>query len=93
MDPPGHGIPLYDVHPEATAVANGLGRQDREGPGLRPSSWADTAAPDRPELKPLPRQSGALWDDYLGRDELGIKLVTRPMARPDRPGGPGPAGG
>ncbi len=89
MDPPGHGIPLHDVHPGATAVANGVGRRDRKqahrGDPVR-------AAPsDYPDLKPLPRQSGALWDDYLGRDRHGIKLVTKPMARPDRTG-PGPAG-
>ncbi len=90
MDPPGHGIPLHDVHPGATAVANGLVRRDREGDGGGPGA---TAPPDPTELKPLPRQSGALWDDYLGRDRLGIKLVTKPMARRDLPGGQGPTGG
>ena len=88
-DPPGHGIPLYDVHPGATAVANGAGRRDREVTGPSP---VPAAAPHHRELKPLPRQSGALWDDYLGRDRLGIKLVTKPMTRPDRPGGPGRTG-
>jgi hypothetical protein len=107
-EPPGHGIPLHDIHPEATAVANGYGTRDREEPGgvPGPTSWSGpsiptdsgwkagpVSSPDYAELQPLPRQSGAIWDDYLGRDRMGIKLVTRPMAPPDPPRGPGSAGG
>ena len=51
-------------------------------------------APDLyPGLVPLPLQSGAVWYDYLGRDQLGVKLVAKPMNRPDGPGGPPPPDG
>jgi len=104
MDPPGHGIPMWSVHPEATAVAN----RHLPGPGEQPAAWASPSAvpvpPDgarpgsttssgAPELQPLPRQTGALRADALGRDELGIKLVAAPTAdppwrrAPEEPGG------
>jgi hypothetical protein len=85
-DAPGHGIPMWSVHPGATAAArSGLGGGPSEGMG-----GPDTVAP-APEsaaasLTLLPRQTGALRSDALGRDELGIRLVAASTA-------PGPDGG
>jgi hypothetical protein len=89
--PPGYGIPMYPIHPEATAVANGHGSGDEDRVGAPPGSRGTPATPA--ELRPLPRQTGALVDDYLGRDRLGIKLISVPRARTDRTEPPGPAGG
>ncbi len=89
MSPPGHGIPMYPVHPEATAVASGYASGDSDQVGATSGARATPAAPA--ELRPLPRQTGALVDDYLGRDRLGIKLISVPRA--DRTDPPGPAGG
>jgi hypothetical protein len=83
MAPPGHGIPMWSVHPGATAAArSGL------GDGLGGSAGAEPPAPASAAegLTPLPRQTGALRSDALGRDELGIRLVAAPTA-------PGPDGG
>ncbi len=102
MEPPGHGIPMYAIHPEATAAADrilaGQGYADRsEAPVAGPATGGlpeddrprETMSPDvHPGLVPLPLQSGANWYDYLGRDRLGVKLVTKPRYGPDRPGGP-----
>jgi hypothetical protein len=89
-EPPGHGIPAWEVHPEATATARRLGL-DQGGDGTaEPSGVPDTAAPPAPivpttdadrgttALKVLPRQTGALRADALGRDELGIRLMAAP---------------
>jgi type IV secretion system protein TrbL len=105
MDPPGHGIPMWGIHPEATAAANGYG----PGPEGGAEAWATSSAGPVPpdvgtrsagatssgasELQPLPRQTGALRADALGRDELGIKLVAAPTTdspwrpAPEEPGG------
>ena len=40
---------------------------------------------DADGLRPLPKQSGVLWADSLGRDRLGVKLVSKAP----EPGGPG----
>ena len=105
MEPPGHGIPMWNVHPEATAVANGYGAAPEGEVAARASSPAGPVPPDvgtRPVsatssgalgLQPLPRQTGALRADALGRDELGIKLVAAPatdppwLRPPEEPGG------
>jgi hypothetical protein len=105
MDPPGHGIPMWSVHPEATAVANGYD----PGPVGEAAAWApSSAAPGSPDvgartrsdalsgapgLQPLPRQTGALRADALGRDELGIKLVAAPTTDPPGSRVPGEPGG
>jgi hypothetical protein len=108
MEPPGHGIPMYAVHPEASAVANasgaGTGEPSGVGSALSPrmgtSNPSDPGPPSgpgvpapRPELVPLPRQSGATRGDYLGRDRLGVKLIAASQMPPDRTDGPGPSGG
>ena len=103
---PGHAIPAWAVHPEATAAARhylneGLEHEVGHDPGdnqvghvgaqpsagvsgsPRPATGLSTAA-----LKPLPRQTGALRADALGRDELGIRLVAAP-APPSSGSGPG----
>ncbi len=41
-------------------------------------------------LRPLPKQSGVLWADSLGRDRLGVKLVSK---APEPESGPGLSGG
>jgi len=114
MEPPGYGIPMYEVHPGVTAAFNRLDLEQPDGPGPgsgpspspspSPLSALSTPSgsggaevvrspPAESGLVPLPRQSGALHDDYLGRDHMGPKLVTRPRTNLDRPNGPGPAGG
>lgn len=45
-------------------------------------------AGDAEGLKPLPRQSGVLWADSLGRDRLGVKLVSKAPARDGATGVP-----
>ena len=103
LDPPGHGIPMWSIHPEATAIANG----HAGGPPGEDAAWAlpsaatgppDVGAPPgteassgNPGLRPLPRQTGSLRADALGRDELGVKLVPLPTTDPpaDGPGQPG----
>lgn len=87
MAPPGHGIPMWSVHPGATAAArSGLG--DGLGDGTGGSAGAVPPAPASAAegLTPLPRQTGALRSDAIGRDNLGIRLVAAPTA-------PGPDGG
>ncbi len=87
MAPPGHGIPMWSVHPGATAAArSGLG--DGLGDGTGGSAGAVPPAPASAAegLTPLPRQTGALRSDAIGRDDLGIRLVAAPTA-------PGPDGG
>lgn len=89
-EPPGHGIPAWEVHPEATATARRLGLDQRRDGMAEPSGVPDTAVPPAPTvsttdadygttaLKLLPRQTGALRADALGRDELGIRLMVAP---------------
>ena len=79
--PAGHDIPLWPVHPGATAAARyHLGEGTEEG----------AAAPG----SPLPRQTGALRADTLGRDELGVRLIgaRQDSGPPPDPGPPNPAG-
>ncbi|MGD0311718.1 MAG: hypothetical protein ABSC90_04575 [Acidimicrobiales bacterium] len=92
MDAPGHSIPLWPVHQEATAVANQLGAMgDADDPETSDVSSTGLVGP----LTPLPRQSGAFRADALGRDELGIRLVAAPTTPPGKSwpgtdgGGPG----
>jgi hypothetical protein len=96
MSPPGADIPRWDSHPEVTAAAGKIPealaldeRERQRGRSLRrPHDRAATGRHDgnRDEdaLVPLPRQSGALVADALGRDRLGVKLVSKPS-----PGGGG----
>jgi hypothetical protein len=91
-EPPGHAIPMWPVHQKATAAARrhmpgGLGGAGAEGPagggGAGHSSSTSGSAADAgtaAALRPLPRQTGALSPDALGRDELGIRLITSPTA-------------
>jgi hypothetical protein len=100
---PGHGIPGWEVDPEATATARRLGL-DQPGEGMADLRGAPDA-PAHPAAttvsatsgdcgttapKLLPRQTGALRADALGRDELGIRLMPAPTL-PTAPGdGDGP---
>jgi hypothetical protein len=120
MESPGHGIPAWGIHPEATATARRF-MDDQPGEGGEGTSRLSavsamstqalsTAAKSTPAMstpamstpavtgaagadavKPLPRQTGALLPDALGRDELGVRLVAAPTtsARPPNPKGTG----
>jgi hypothetical protein len=76
MDAPGHNIPAWGVHPEATAAARRFMDDVPEG------GWVDGGEEGPPtlgSLRPLPRQTGALRPDLLGSDELGVRLVAAPQ--------------
>ncbi len=107
-EPPGHGIPMWPVHQKATAAARrhmpgGFEGAGADGPaglaaGTEHPSSTSGSAPDAgtaAAVRPLPRQTGALSSDALGRDELGIRLVTSSTAltattAPSRPTDSGP---
>jgi hypothetical protein len=96
---PGHGIPAWAVHPQATATARRssgrVGGDAADGPPLpaaastllgswgpngpagdsRPPAAAPSEVGGAGQVKPLPRQTGALRADALGRDELGVRLI------------------
>ncbi len=79
MDPPGHGIPAWGIHPEATAAARRFMDDQPEEPVLASvprQGLSDEGGGGVSALKPLPRQSGALRADALGRDELGVRLIA-----------------
>jgi hypothetical protein len=106
MSPPGAGIPLWEPDPGATAAARkipeALRLDDLERRRGRSASRMDDPEPSRRcdrngddgELVPLPKQSGALVADSLGRDHLGVKLVSRRLpeegASPPPDGAPSP---
>ena len=79
MESPAHDIPAWGVHPEATAAA----RQHYED--------VDEPAAGSGGLTPLPRETAARHHNALGRDQLGVRLVTTPIegaaasAKPARP--------
>jgi hypothetical protein len=92
-EPPGHSIPMWPVHQKATAAARrhmvggfeGAGADGPAGRAAGPAHPSSTSgsAPDAgtgtaAAVRPLPRQTGALSSDALGRDELGIRLITFP---------------
>ncbi len=109
-EPPGGGIPMHPVHAEASAAAQEMmaeleragqfapGADHRPDPGRAPdpsrpsSSLATAPGPDGPT--PLPRQTGTVHPDSLGRDALGIRLIgaRQPPSGPP-PSGPPRAGG
>jgi len=80
---PGDGIPMWEPHPGSTATyrrwLEGGGADD--DPVSSPSPTPDANPIDG--LRPLPRQTGALTADALGRDALGVRLVADRPA-PDR---------
>ncbi len=106
---PGHGIPAWAVHPEASARASRLlnGHSARDagaerggeggdqragarGDGPNRSTLSLAATPPRPPalpppVKPLPRQTGAVGTEVLGRDDLGVRLIAMPAAPPSLP--------
>jgi hypothetical protein len=105
-EPPGHGIPMHPVHTEASAAAHEmmaeLERAGQFAPGAdqRPDAGGGPNSPRPPGHGiapgagvpiPLPRQSGAVHPDALGRDALGIRLIgaRQPPAGPPGPIGPG----
>jgi hypothetical protein len=118
---PGHGIPAWAVHPQATATARRssgsgaavdadsgsllaaasivpgssapAGRPSPAGPsgsagGPGSSAGSRSQGGDAGHVKQLPRQTGALRADTLGRDELGVRLISAPIGPelPDRRG-------
>jgi len=81
MDPPGHGIPGWAIHPEATAA----GRRILEGDdGSSATTLADSGDPP---VVALPPATGSRQPHVLGRDELGVRLIAAPAL----PEGPRPA--
>ncbi len=83
MSPPGYGIPMMEPNREASAVTG-------------PDEWSGSARSAEPSttLVPLPRATGTDLDHFLGRDELGPKLVAGPRPRPaPDDGGGSPTGG
>jgi hypothetical protein len=86
---PGHGIPAWAVHPQATVTAR---RSSGGGPAGGPGSPTAlrTGHGDAGRLKPLPRQTGALRADSLGRDELGVRLISAPIGPAEPPEARGP---
>ncbi len=83
IEPPGHAIPSWDVHPAATAAARFYLEE------YDPEPSADSTPRHGRGLGaviPLPRQSGTLVAEGLGRDELGPRLVVRRDAPPPPPG-------
>jgi hypothetical protein len=82
---PGDGIPMWEPHPGSTATyrrwLEGGGTDDDPVPSPSPSPTPDANPMDG--LRPLPRQTGALAADALGRDALGVRLVAGRPA-PDR---------
>ena len=73
MGSPGHGIPMWAVHADATTefrrrLTEGI---DEEAPKAGVEAPASA-------VRPLPRASGALRDHVLGRDELGPRLIALP---------------
>jgi hypothetical protein len=69
MEAPAHDIPAWEVHPEATAAA----RQHYDD--------LDESTTGSGALQPLPRETAARHHNALGRDELGVRLVTTPIER------------
>lgn len=82
MEAPGHGIPMWEPNPASTAAArNILGGGSQRAPGptpLPPTPPAPAIAASSDALVPLPKQTGVDRLDALGRDELGIRLVSLP---------------
>jgi len=76
MDPPGHGIPGWAIHPEATAA----GRRILEGDD--PSASDTLADEGAPLLVALPTATGTRQPHFLGRDELGVRLIAAPALPP-----------
>ncbi len=93
VSPPGAGIPRWQPHPGATAAAGRIPRalelDELERRRGRPGSAVDDPTSQRRDrsdedgLVPLPKQTGARWADSLGRDRLGVKLVSRPLPHDD----------
>lgn len=103
-EPPGHGIPMGAVHPEASAVvqrmmaeleqAGLLGTEAGPGPSSGPRPGGGGHGGSLPAGGPsarrmLPRQTGTVHADSLGRDELGVRLIGArqpPAHRPPQEG-------
>jgi hypothetical protein len=93
--PPAQGIPMYPGHGPASEAANRL----MDELGLEAPSAPERSAPGpagslvaAAVLTPLPRQSGTVHADALGRDRLGIQLVAARQPPAHRRPGDGPPG-
>ncbi len=95
--PPAQGIPMYPGHGPASEAANRLmdelGLEAPSAPQRPvPSSGPAGSPVAATVLTPLPRQSGTVHADALGRDRLGIQLVAArqpPAHRRPEDGQPG----
>ncbi len=105
--PPGQGIPAYPAHPRATATFRRMMAEadaadlpvGSPGPSGAPDLSGSVGAASTPStgsLVLLPRQTGTTRSEWLGRDELGPKLIAnlppdpRPLGPPEGTGrGPG----
>jgi hypothetical protein len=97
VERPGSGVPLYPIHPGATAVANGQGMavlvqseselSSRQSDPSESGTSGRAGPPTGADLIPLPRASGAHRAAALGRDRLGVRLIDPSQAPPERPDG------
>jgi hypothetical protein len=86
MESPGAGIPMWTPNPSATAIANRGSAPEGTGPenaGARNAGAASMGAASTGHgdgNRPLPQQTGALVSDSLGRDAIGVRLISRPIS-------------
>ena len=73
---PGWGIPVAPPHPEASAAVRRMMAQLDDDPSTGSDRAVGAGAAGPGPIRPLPRQSGALHADGLGRDRLGIRLIA-----------------
>ncbi len=69
--------------PESTAPGNTAPGNTAPGNTGASTGWVSTGlASTGPEdgNRPLPQQTGALVTDSLGRDALGVRLISRPIS-------------
>jgi hypothetical protein len=87
---PGHGIPMWAVHAEATAAYEQVMAESRDtsgpphgsGPDPNPAFDPNPEPNPNPLGQPLPRATGAVQDHVLGRDKLGVRLIALPPTPP-----------
>ncbi len=86
MESPGAGIPMWTPNASASAIANGGSAPEGSGPastgaaGTAPTSTGAASTGVEDGNRPLPQQTGALVTDSLGRDALGVRLISRPIS-------------
>jgi hypothetical protein len=78
MEPPGHDIPAWAVHPKASVTGARLKDIASDGVTDSPAGTGGSATP----VRISPRQTGARHASAMARDELGPKLPTCPIPSP-----------